>query len=277
VTPTVTPTAKPSAVTRCSDTLPVPLLIPDGIPAGTSNSFVVDDDVPITDLDVDVQIDHSWVGDLQVDLTHVDTGTTVTLIDQSGSPECSQNDVECRFDDEAARFVSSVCSTHDPAIGGGIVPSGFLSDFAGESLAGTWSLDVADLASQDEGRLVSWCLRANSTAPVITDLVCNDAAECTVALEEPFVVRFSFVDPDGNATSAMVTARDQTGELFIIAEPFTFPPTGEDTYTLDLNQGFSCPTPPCGTTVFEFFVTVTDADGQMSPFASVVITSLGTP
>jgi subtilisin-like proprotein convertase family protein len=277
VTPTVTPTARPAALNRCSDTLAVPLSIPDGVSAGTSNTFIVADDVRIEDLNVDVRIDHTYIGDLQVELTHVDTGTTVPLIDQAGNPLCAEENVSCTFDDQAARFVSSVCSTHDPALGGGIAPSGLLGDFAGESLAGTWRLDVADLAAQDEGQLVSWCLRANSTAPVITRLVCNDDTECTVALGEPFFVQFDFVDPDANAVSFVVTALNQAGQSFNIGSLPMFPPTGEDTYTLNLNQGFSCPTPPCGRSVFEFFVTVTDADGQVSPFASVLITVLGTP
>jgi subtilisin-like proprotein convertase family protein len=274
VTPTVTSTPLPLEVTRCSNTLILPLAIPDGVPAGTSNTFIVADNVPITDLNVDVKIDHDFVGDLQVELTHVNTGTTVTLIDQAAL-DCALEDIECTFDDEAARLVSSVCSIHDPAIGGGVVPAGILGEFNGENLAGTWRLRVADLATQDLGQLVSWCLRANSTVPVITRFVCNDEPECTVALGEPFSVTFDFTDSDANATSFVVTALNQAGQTFDIGD-LNFEPTGADTYTLNLNQGFQCPNPPCNTTLFEFRVTVTDADAQTSPFASVNITSLGT-
>lgn len=276
VTPTATGTSRPPPLTVCSNTLPTPLSIPDGVPSGTSNSFLVDAAPPIVDLNVDVRIDHTYVGDLRVLLTHVEAGSTVVLIDQEDNPQCQEDDISAVFDDEAARFVGNVCSSiDDVAIGGGVAPPGSLSVFAGQNLAGTWRLDVVDLVGQDTGRLVSWCLRANSTAPVVTRVACNGDSECTVALGQPVVIDFDFADPDANATSFLVTARNQAGSSFNIGSR-TFAPTGMDTYNVNLSQGFQCPTPPCNTTLFEFRVEVTDAEAQTSPFASVVITSLGT-
>ncbi len=273
---TRTVTVGPIAVTRCSNTLPTPLAIPDGNLQGVSNTFTVPDNVSIADLDVAVEIDHPFIGDLRITLTHVTTNTTVVLVDRPAAGDCGGDNISCTFDDNAARFASFVCSQHDPALGGGIIPDGFLGDLAGQSLAGTWRLTVADEAARDVGTLVSWCLRANSTVPVVTRITCNDEPECTVGLGEPYVLAFDFRDRDGNANGYRVTARDDRGNLFPLNDDPIVPAMGEGTISLNFNDGFSCDAPPCVTTEFEFFVTVRDAGGQESPFASLLITSLGT-
>ena len=84
--------------------------------------------------------------------------------------------------------------------------------------------------------------------------------------------RIFLIDSDANATSFVVTALNQAGQTSEISD-LNFEPTDADTYTLNFNQGFQCPNPPCNTTLFEFRVTVTDADAQTSPFAGVDITS----
>lgn len=284
-TPPPTPTASatrtvtvagPIAVTRCSNTLPTPLAIPDGNLQGVSNTFTVPDNVSIADLDVAIEIDHPFIGDLRITLTHVTTNTIVVLVDRPGAGDCGGANISCTFDDNAARFASFVCSQHDPSLGGGIIPDGFLGELTGQSLAGTWRLTVADQATRDVGTLVSWCLRANSTAPVVTRITCNDEPECSVGLGEPYVLEFDFRDRDGNANGYRVTARDDRGNLFPLNDDPIVPAKGEGTITLNFNDGFSCNAPPCVTTEFEFFVTVRDAGGQESPFASLLITSLGT-
>lgn len=277
-TPTRTGTTGAIAVTRCSNTLPSPLPIPDDDLDGVSNSFVVPDNVPIEDLNVRVVIEHTFVGDLFVTLTHEEAKTSVVLLNRAVDAEgqsCDGQNVSATFDDDAARFSGSECSIHDPALGGGLLPEGFLTDFLGESLAGTWRLEIADEAERDVGSLVSWCLEANSTAPVVTGISCNDEFECAVGIDEPFVVEFSFSDRDGNANAYRVSAIDQLGTSFVLEEDVISPPAGDGTVVVPL-LGFSCDDPPCDETVFEFFAVVIDEDGQESPFASILVTSLGT-
>lgn len=275
VTRTATGPSGPLALTRCSDTLAGPLSIPDNNSAGVSNSFVVTDDVPIADLDVQVVITHTFIGDLRVLLTHVPTATSAVLINRAIGGMCREDSMFATFDDQAARFAGFSCSMHDPALGGGLIPDGFLGEFAGESLAGTWRLEVADLARDDQGTLLSWCLKANSTVPVVTSITCDDAAECELGLGEPFVLEFAFTDRDGNASSYRITARDSFGNSFALADDVIKPPAGDGMIAVNFT-GFTCDAPPCNDTLFEFFVVVIDADGQESPFASIVINSLGT-
>ena len=62
------------------------LTIPDSDPAGVSTTITVPAGGSLTDLDFSTNTTHTWVGDLIYTLEHVDTGTTVTLIDRPGVP-----------------------------------------------------------------------------------------------------------------------------------------------------------------------------------------------
>lgn len=102
------------------------LAIPDDEPSGVSSSIEVAQGGPIVALSVAVDIEHSYRGDLVVELVKGDR--TVTLSDRQGAGE----------DDLVQTFV---------------VP-----DFAGEEAAGEWKLRVSDHARSDTGTLRAWRL-----------------------------------------------------------------------------------------------------------------------
>ncbi|MEW5988914.1 MAG: choice-of-anchor Q domain-containing protein, partial [Chloroflexota bacterium] len=139
------------------------LAIPDNDPAGASDDLLLTDSGAITDLNVSLQVAHTWVGDLVFTLTHVDTGTSVTIIDRPGlppPPSCNGDDIDATLDDEAADPVENACAPTTPTILGVFVPNGSLAGFDGEDLAGTWRLTAADLAQSDVGALTQWCVIA---------------------------------------------------------------------------------------------------------------------
>ena len=124
----------------------------------------------IDSLAVSVNADHTWVGDLTFTLVHEDTGTSVVLMDRPGSPAtvngCSADDVVAEFNDSSTVVVENVCGSN-PAIGGVVNPDGTLADFSGESLGGTWRMDVTDGVGGDTGTLNEWCLIPVLEDPVI--------------------------------------------------------------------------------------------------------------
>jgi subtilisin-like proprotein convertase family protein len=133
------------------------------ITLGTAqSSLVFADDRSIRDAQVYVLAEHTWVGDVSLSLEHVDTGTTVTLLDRPGVPAstwgCSDNDVDVLFSDAAATPAEDDCNASPPAIAGTRLPAEPLSAFAGETLQGQWRLTVADAAAVDDGTLLQWCL-----------------------------------------------------------------------------------------------------------------------
>lgn len=106
-----------------------------------TSSIEVGDSYCIGDVDVEMDISHTFIGDLAVDLTSPE-GTTVRLHDRSGGGD---DDIVVTYDDD------------------GTAPAGSLADFDGENVAGTWTLTVSDNAGADTGSLNDWKLKIGSS------------------------------------------------------------------------------------------------------------------
>lgn len=154
----ITANAPAACVTYTSTDVPI------GLPNGTaviSSDITVSGASSVGDLNVSVDMDHVWVGDLSMVLRHQDTGTAVTIIDRPGVPAstygCSGDNIVALLDDEAASAVENACAGTTPTINGSFSPNNALSAFDGESGNGTWILEVTDhYTSADAGTLNGW-------------------------------------------------------------------------------------------------------------------------
>jgi len=159
--PTPRPVVPPETFLFC-DSLPASLGIPDNSAAGVEDTIFVSDPRLIYDLNVALYIDHTWVGDLAAKLTHLETGTSVTLLDRPGIPSssqgCSSDDVATVLDDEISSAAEFKCASSPAAISGVYQPNQPLGAFDQQSMAGTWTLNISDHFQNDAGRLTSWCL-----------------------------------------------------------------------------------------------------------------------
>jgi hypothetical protein len=117
-----------------------------------------------------LNITHSYVGDLIVDLEHVDTNTIIEVMNRVGSNEialgCSSNNIGAFLDDTATLAVEDGCenvgaNNDSPALSGDLRPNDPLSDFDGEDLNGDWTIFVEDTVSGDGGMINSWCIIAD--------------------------------------------------------------------------------------------------------------------
>ena len=156
--PTATATPAPGGLFCSVNSVTIPTA------GNATDSFVVADGRSISDLNVSIDANHTWVGDLSFTLVHVDTGTSVTIIDRPGVPAstygCSGDNIAATLDDEAGTAVEGQCSTGTPTINGTFSPNNALTGFDGESMNGTWRLDINDAVSPDGGTLNQWCLQA---------------------------------------------------------------------------------------------------------------------
>ncbi|MEM8932058.1 MAG: proprotein convertase P-domain-containing protein, partial [Acidobacteriota bacterium] len=152
-----------SGLVGASQAPEVPLAIPDGALVGATSSLQIDTDVVLSGLEVEVEIEHTWVGDLTLSLRSP-TGTEILLLDRPGVPVdaqgCDNNDVRVTFSDSAATDPENVCSasSSDPWVSGAVLPAAALSAFDGESSQGLWILRLRDDVAGDFGTLVSWRL-----------------------------------------------------------------------------------------------------------------------
>ncbi|PCJ98892.1 MAG: proprotein convertase P [Flavobacteriaceae bacterium] len=128
-----------------------------GTPTITATITLLED-LPISDLNVNLDIEHSFLADLVVSLTSP-SGTTVVLTSSSCGDRININAI---FDDEASPFVCGnnlvIDGVIQPSISGSVSPLGSLSSFNGESTFGEWVLEIRDSAPSDGGFLNSFSL-----------------------------------------------------------------------------------------------------------------------
>jgi subtilisin-like proprotein convertase family protein len=107
--------------------------IPDNNAAGIERTLANAQAFVLGGVEIRVEIAHSWVGDLRIELVSP-AGTVVRLHDQSGGSQKNLN------------------TTFTAATTPG------LAALVGQPAAGHWRLRVSDLAAQDVGKLAAWRL-----------------------------------------------------------------------------------------------------------------------
>jgi subtilisin-like proprotein convertase family protein len=153
--PVTIPTGRPGPPTTHERTQTIP--IPDDSAGGTVSNLFVPVSGRIKDINVRINsIDHSFLGDLKVELTSPDNSTTVRLIEHVGGPNNGGDDlVDTVFDDEAATVIGTGGSAAPYT--GSFRPQGDqLSRFDGKEQQGTWKLRVSDRYENDTGSLLAW-------------------------------------------------------------------------------------------------------------------------
>jgi subtilisin-like proprotein convertase family protein len=105
----------------------------------------------VADVDVFVDITHTWLGDLAIELNSP-ADTTALIFDACGNVD----NMNAIFDDDAG--VAPACAG-DPGVSGNTLPNEALSVFDGEAIAGDWTLTVTDSVNGDNGVLNEWCVR----------------------------------------------------------------------------------------------------------------------
>ena len=109
------------------------LTIPDNNPAGISSTIAIAQTGVARSLKVSVDITHTFIGDLQVELI-APSGQRAILHNRTGSGQ------------------DNLITTYDSATAPALTP------LLGQSVQGQWSLRVMDRAGQDVGKLNKWSL-----------------------------------------------------------------------------------------------------------------------
>jgi hypothetical protein len=109
---------------------------------------------------------------------------------------------------------------------------------------------------------------------VVTAFTCNGGTRCTLNIDEPFSLRVSFTDADGNASGWQLWGiLDDV--LYAFDSGIIDPPSGGTTFTWKSPLGFSCPGGSCRGSEWELVMVITDSEGFESDAAYVNVTVLG--
>lgn len=167
--------------------------IPDGSAAGTASTISIGQSLQIDKIEVDLNISHTWIGNLKVVLVSPE-GTESVLINRPGiNPDSGSGSGSSK---DNINFVLS--SNH----------------FWGESSAGVWTLKVYDLASGEVGTLNSWSLKVYGDA---------NSADDTYVYTDEFAgiadaTRKTLADSEGSDT---INASAVTGDTRLDLNPGT--------------------------------------------------------
>ncbi len=112
------------------------LTIPDNDPAGIVTRMFIRNTGTIQNLKVDLDLRHTYIGDLIVRLV---------------SPDGSRFDLHRRTGRSADNLIKTFDASNTPV----------LADLKGTQIKGTWAMEVSDHARADQGQLLSWGINAD--------------------------------------------------------------------------------------------------------------------
>ncbi len=135
-----------------------PVNIPDDDANGiTINLPVSGLDPVLSDFSLALDMTHSFVGDLGVNITAPNGGGTVTLFDRIGVPGstfgCGANDIVASFSDDAGMSADDFENLCVNDMAGNFMPVDPFSAFDGIDPNGTWQINIADNEGGDTGSL----------------------------------------------------------------------------------------------------------------------------
>lgn len=110
----------------------------------------------ITQVTLDLDITHTWIGDLEISLTSPQ-GTTSLLVDNVCG---NTDDMNLTLDDTAGTAIGNSCAS---PYTGTFNTGGGLNAFIGQNPVGTWVLGITDTLDIDSGTLNSASLNISTT------------------------------------------------------------------------------------------------------------------
>ena len=177
------------------------------------STITIGNDGVIEDLDLQLDITHTWDADLIATLTSPG-GTVFTLFSDVGSS--GDNFTGTYFDDDAA---DSITSGSAP-FAGTFRPVDAFAPLNGTEVVGDWILSIEDDATQDQGTLNTWSLfvtfveNTDITTLVDSDTGTNEVSEDAAVGAVVGVTAFAD-DPDSGDT-VTYELTDNAGGLFAI-------------------------------------------------------------
>jgi subtilisin-like proprotein convertase family protein len=163
----------------------------------------VPDAATISDIDVQLDVLHGWVADLDMYLISP-AGTRVLLVDDEGTS--GDNFSGTIFDDEAVQPITSASAPFT----GHFQPEGSLAAFDGENTSGTWILEVTDDTQYVAGTITNVALDITTSSMF-----------CALANQSPIIAQGDSVtvnmDEDGTPTAfrLVLNASDADGDTLL--------------------------------------------------------------
>lgn len=191
-----------------------PVSIPDNSSPGATSVITVADDKAVVDLDVLVDITHTYDGDISL---HLEGPNSIEIVLANRRGSSGDNFTATIFDDEATTPITSGSAPFT----GSFQPEEPLATFDGVIAAGDWTLRVEDHAGQDLGTIDSFALTftfAAQTCPTSDGWIdldqniygCNSTITITVQDQD--------LEGTGSVTATIESTTETTPEDLTLSE-----------------------------------------------------------
>jgi len=183
--------------------------------SSVSSTLTVADGYCIGDIQLDLNIAHTYVGDLSITLAH--NATTVTVINRPtngpGGGACSGDNYDVRLDDAGTGGpINSLCGSPSvPTSPPSYTPLNPLAGFSGIVVGGTWTLTVSDQANIDTGFLNGWALRIAASGSICPPIATNMSLNVPDSIPTPIILSISSSLPA--SLDAMIMSLPSNGTL----------------------------------------------------------------
>ncbi|VAX35724.1 hypothetical protein MNBD_PLANCTO03-923 [hydrothermal vent metagenome] len=157
-----------------SDPLPVPAV---GTLGTQSSTLTVNDARAIKDLNLRLDLDHTYVSDLEITLIAPD-GSAQIIFDRHGNDGDDFDNV--LLDDEASASITTATAPYT----GSLRPTNGLNTFDGKSALGQWTLLIRDKSALNSGQLNSWALEFTLENDIFGAFESNDTIATARELSE---------------------------------------------------------------------------------------------
>ncbi len=133
--------------------------------ASTVSSIFIDELGTVDNIEVvNLDIDHSWIGDLDITLRSPE-GSFIKLMERPCNNQTDMEEIRCGF-----KPTSAIIAPCPPNTNESYSSVEDMSTFFGQTITGEWQLIIDDLANLDGGTLHSWglnyCTQAGLTSTV---------------------------------------------------------------------------------------------------------------
>ncbi|MEO1032079.1 MAG: reprolysin-like metallopeptidase [Bacteroidota bacterium] len=174
----------------------LPISISDQGGATYTSSITVGENLLISDIDIAIDITHSFTADLDISITSPG-GTTVNLSSDNGGD--GQNYTNTVFDQEATQQITSGSAPFS----GRFIPEGDLSQFYNTMSSGEWIITIVDDAFGDGGSI------NNVELMICTETFSLDFLQTSTAVCSPDNATFTFDYAAFNGYSGITTFEAQ--------------------------------------------------------------------
>jgi subtilisin-like proprotein convertase family protein len=202
----------------------VNIAIPDNNLTGISSTIAISGfPANVQDVNVTLNITHTYVEDLQIFLTGPSGAKIPLIVNRGGN---GQNFTNTTLDDEATFSIASITAAQNPFTGS-YRPESALSIFDGTPANGNWTLNILDDFPADVGTLVSWSLSMPSEQTATTSSTGSYGIEGLAVgdyLVTPLLSGFNSVNPSAGTHLVSLASPGDTfnGRDFYVSQQKAF-------------------------------------------------------